>query len=138
MRTRLAILPTVGLVLIAVRCIHALVVNSADPMRDYAGYHDPEHYVYPATEVLHWSIAIGAEALAAIAILVFTRSLATVCFALAMLSGIAMVGFGMLAMHAPVYYTGHVFWLFCAGVWLLVCSIVVAVIRAISNRRGSA
>lgn len=138
MRTRLALVPTVGLVLLAVRCIYSLVENSADPMRDYRGYHDPEHYVFPATEVLHWSIAIGIEALAAIAVLAFTRSLATMCFCLAVLCGIAVMGFGMLAMHAPAYYTGHVFWLFCAGVWLLVCSIILGVIRASSNRRGSA
>jgi hypothetical protein len=133
-----ALIPVVGLLLLAIASVYWSAVQSADPMRDYVGHRHPETYEYPTAGVIEWSAAILAEALLTSWIVWRAKSLAMTCFAAGFMYVCCFFGMLVLAMHAPVYFTSHILWLLVGGVWLGLAALITGVLRATSSRGDSA
>lgn len=133
---RIALIPIAGLAILATLCAWMSISGSADPMRDYVGHRHPETYVYPTEDVIWWTGALVVEALLTSWILWRAKALTRTCFLAAVFYGMAFLALVIFVMHAPVYFTSHVIWLFLGGAWLVLASIITAVIeklRATSN-----
>lgn len=122
----LARLASLGHAAIAIWCIVHLVKSSGDPGHYYQYRHGAEGFQYPAHEVGVWCSVIGAELVATAWILWFAPSLAATAVLLAVAFGVATVGFGLLAMHAPPYYGMHVIFLLFSAGWLVIVGIAAA------------
>lgn len=113
----------IGLVVTAAWSVERLIRSSARPGNYYQYRHSADGFVYPTHEVVWWCVAIVVELVIALSFLVFAPRSSPPAARLAILGalfGLGLLGCGLLAMHAPPYYGGHLVWLFRAAAWTFV------------------
>jgi hypothetical protein len=120
-----------GLVVLAALSIHGVIAKSADPGGYYGYRHHPEDFVYPAEEVVTWSLAIAVETLAACTLLLLARSPVARCAAAAAIFGVIVMFCMPLAMHAPPYYGGHLVFVLFSAMWLGLIVVVARIVRLV-------
>jgi hypothetical protein len=135
MKLRVAMIPIVGLVGLAVWAIHALVVRSGHPGNYYRYRHSDVGFVYPTDSVVTWSAVILIEAVIAGVVVARIKHTPGACVVMALCFGAAFMAMLPLAMHAPPYYGMHLVWLLFAAGWLVVAAIATALVNLALRRR---
>jgi len=121
-----------GLVALAALMIHGVIANSANPGSYYGYRHHPEDFVYPADDVLTWTLAIAVETLAACTLLLLVRGApVATCAAIAAIFAVITSFFMLFAMHAPPYYGGHLVFALFSAAWLGLIVIVAGIVRLV-------
>lgn len=132
----IALVAIAGLVVLAAFWIHAVIAGSANPGAFYGYRHHPENFVYPADEVVTWSLAIAVETLAACILLLLGRGPVASCAAAAAIFGVIVLFCIPLVMHAPPYYGGHLAFVLLSAVWLGSIVIVAGIVRLVLRLLG--